>query len=479
MSKRPLPVAKAAPSAMSRGFRALALLFPAALLFIAALRTDDGGNLMLWLGTTFQLLVCLLDALSRQGWRQPVGPSVITMYVIGLGWLWLGTPEQNDWYLHLAKAILLVVPLICFAVQMLFESGAPALRRARRLAERLATRKEWPADLAACRALPEVKALREAIQRDATPALALLANPRPEVQVAALAALEFRKEWRPGQAEMVLMVAQRAREPVVRAAAVAALGNVDDRVLIEALAEFLRDPSWEVRRASAEALLWDSEHRWNWISHAVRRSLSDPACADDGPLRHEGHMLTPEAVADLTAWSAQKGLVGQRASLTLAVHYARALNECPSPELVQEMRRQLGDPHTPAMLRIELGRLLQGGRAWLDRPLLEGLLAAANPAPLRLLAAESLLEAEPGHRDAVAALQHLARLPNRELALATADVVQRRLGVDLGLALGEPLPPPYSRQAAEVTRRIMTWAAQAERRPPGRDSGLRERLPTS
>jgi hypothetical protein len=44
--------------------------------------------------------------------------------------------------------------------------------------------------------------------------------------------------------------------------------------------------------------------------------------------------------------------------------------------------------------------------------------------------------------------------------LATADVVQRRLGVDLGLGLGQPLPPVQSRQAAEITRRVMHWAAQ-------------------
>ena len=86
---------------------------------------------------------------------------------------------------------------------------------------------------------------------------------------------------------------------------------------------------------------------------------------------------------------------------------------------------------------------------------------AANPAPLRLLAAETLLSAEDDQNpEAVAALHDLARLPNREIALATADVVQRRLGLDLGLALGEPLPPVQSRQAAEVARRVMLWATQ-------------------
>jgi hypothetical protein len=471
MSARALSQAGSAPLVVAARFARFGLLLlPAGLLFLAALRTAEGTNLNLWLGTAFQLLVCLLTFLTRQSDRQALGPSVITLYVIALGWLWLGTPHADGWFLSLAKAVLLVVPLLFFSLQVLADSGATALRRARLLAGRLAARKEWPADLGACRGLPEVKALREAVQIDATPALALLSNPRPQVQVAALAALEFRKNWKPGQAEIVLQAAQRAGEAAVRATAVAALGNVDDRLLIEALAEFLRDPSWEVRRAASESLLWDSERRWRWIQQAVRRALADPACADDGPLRHEGQPLTPEAVADLTAWVAQKGLLGQRAAQALGVHYARALSEHPSADLVADMRRQLGHPQTPAALRIELARLLGASHA-LDRGVLEGLLASANPAPLRLLAVEALLADSEQHAGAAAALRDLARLPNRELALQTADVVQRRLGVDLGLALGESLPPNYSRQAAEVTRRLAQWALLPGAR--GQGSGVR------
>jgi HEAT repeat protein len=454
--------------------RAAALLLPAVLLLVAALRHQEEVNLNLWLGTAFQLLVCVLTFVTRQNHRQPMGPAVVTLYIIALGWLWWGVPHGDDWYLSLAKALLLVVPLLCFSLQVLAESGATVLRRARLLADRLVARREWPANLYACRTLPEVKALREAIQFDATPALALLTDPRPQVQVAALAALEFRKNWKPGQAEIVLQAAQRAGEAAVRATAVAALGNVDDRSLIESLAEFLRDPSWEVRRAATEALLWDSEHHWTWMRHAVRRALGDPMCAEDGPLRHEGQLLTPEAVADLTAWVAQKGLHGQRAALTLGVHYARALSECPSEDLVAAMRRQLAQPQTPAALRVELARLLRNGHA-LDRSLLGELLESANPAPLRLLAVEALLADDNKHVAALAALRDLARLPNREIALETADVVQRRLGVDLGLALGEPPPPHYSRQAAEVTRRLMQWALLPDNK--GRRSGVRERAP--
>ena len=457
------------PPGWLRVGRVSVLLLPAGLLLIAVTRNGEGGNLNLWLGILFQVLVCLLTFLTRYNTRPPLGPAIVTLYIIALGWLWLGSPRGDDWYLALAKAVLLIVPLGCFSFQVLNESGATTVRRARLLADRLAARREWPTDLYACRGLPEVKALREAIQSDATPALALLSNPRIQVQVAALAALEFRKTWKAGQAEIVLQAAQRAGEAALRATAVAALGNVDDRPLIEAVAEFLRDPSWEVRRATIEALFWDSEHRWSWIRQAVRRALGDVTCAEDGPLRHEGQILTAEAVADLTAWVSEKGLVGQRAALTLGVHYARALSECTSEALVADMRRQLADPHTPAPLRLELARLLRNSHA-LDRHLLEGLLESGNPASLRLLAIEALLADGTKSASAVAALRDLGRLPNRDIALEAADVVQRRLGVDLGLALGEPLPPTYSRQAAEVTRRLMQWALLPEGK--GKKSGL-------
>jgi HEAT repeat protein len=445
---------------LGRLVRVPVLFLPALLLTIAALRCQSQNVLMFWLAVLFQLLVCALALVSRQMWRQSMGPSVITLYVIALGWMWLGSAGMDDWYPHMAQAVLLVVPLAVFAKQMLSESGASAVRRARRLAQQLLQRRDWPADLAACRQLPEVKALREALHIDAGPALELLSASRVEVRVAALAALEFRSSWRRGQAEQVLALAQGAPEPAVRAAAITALANVDDRSLIEVLAEFLRDPSWEVRRAATEALLWDSERRWPAIRHAVRRCLGDISLKDDGPLYHDAQLLSAEAVADLTAWSAEKGLLAMRAAVTLGAHYRRVLGDRPNPTLVAELRQKLANPHAPPALRMELAWLLKNGDE-LDRELLEKLLDPANPAPLRLLAAEALLAREE-HPEALSALRDLARLPNREIAVATADVLQRRLNIDLGLPVGQPLPPVNSRQAAEVTRRVMLWAAQPE-----------------
>ena len=112
------------------------------------------------------------------------------------------------------------------------------------------------------------------------------------------------------------------------------------------------------------------------------------------------------------------------------------------------------------MLRLELARLLRSCDN-LNAELQEKLLDPANPALLRLQAAESLLGGTP-HPRAISTLYDVARLPNREIALATAAVVQRCLNIDLGLPVGQPLPPVNSRQAAEVTRRVMLWAAQPE-----------------
>jgi hypothetical protein len=450
-----------APAArLVRLSRAVVLLLPAALLLAASLRSTASHTGILWLGALFQVLACALALYSRMRDEEPIGSVAIMLYVIALGWLTLGSPGLDDWFLHVALAVLLMVPLLLFANQCLKESGAPVLRRARQLAQRLANRRDWPASLHACRLLPEVKALRECLHVDASPALALLGNQRPQVRVAALAALEFRQNWRPSQAQTVLNVARCMQEPEVRAAAIYALANTDDRTVVEGLSDFLYDPSGRVRHAAAEALLWDTERRWPWIRMAVRHSLGDPICQDDGPLRQEGNQLTAEAVADLTAWASEKGLLAIRAAQTLALYYGQTLAGDPDPALVAALRRQLSDPHAPATLRLELARLLHQHRE-LNDELLHQLLEPSNPAPLRLLAIDALLAAGPSV-EANMALHDLARLPNREIAVATAEVIQKRLGVDMGLARGQPLPSVQSRQAAEVARQVLAWAARPE-----------------
>jgi HEAT repeat protein len=430
------------------------------LLFLCSLRVSGTAANLLSLGAVFQVFVCGLAIRARQGLREPLGAPAIVLYVIALSWLLLAAAGSGDWFFQLGQAILLAVPLLLFAQQCLSESGAPALRRARLLAQRLTSRRDWPADLDSCRLLPEVKALRDALQVDASPVLPLLADSRPQVRVAALAALEFRQNWRPHQPDIVLQLAQRAAEPEVRAAAISALANLDDRLTIEALAAFLCDPAQLVRRTAAEALLWNTEHHWPWIRLAVRNALADSVGKDDGPLRHECSLYVPEAVTDLTAWASEKGHLAVRAALTLGAHYHQVLS-LGGTEGVPELRRQLGDVHTPVVLRLELARVL-GEHRELDAEVLRDMLGPANPAPLRLIAAEELLDQGGASAEAIAALRDLARLPNRETALSLADVVQRRLGVDLGLPRERPLPPVQSRLAAEVARRVLEWALKQQ-----------------
>jgi hypothetical protein len=438
--------------------RSLVMALPAVLLTVAGLRNEGQTQLKLWVGACF-LGACFL-LLAWRGREQPIGQAALLLYLVGLAWLWSSRGVANEWFFQLAQALLLVIPLTLFALQTLRDSGAIASRRANLLAQRLAERKKWPAELKDCRTLPEVKALRESLAVDASPALNLLHHPSTQVRMAALAALEFRMDWGPNQAEMVLRFAQETREPLLRAAAVMALANIDDRILLEKLTEFLRDPAIEVRRAATEALLWDSEKRWGWIRQAVHQALADPVALHDGAMISDGPPLSANAVEDLLAWAAEKGPIALRAAQTLGANYNRVLAASPNPATMQFLKQQLGNPQTPPTLRMEVAQALRA-ISELDHALLDRLLDQANPSPLRLLAAEELLAGGP-HAESLAALRDIARMSNREMALSTADVVQRRLGVDMGLALNQPLPLLHSRQAADVMRRLMKWAEQPD-----------------
>jgi hypothetical protein len=167
----PLPVAFAARRAglISLLGRACLLLLPLTLMLICSVRGSGTKPGFLWMGTLFQLLAFCLSLLGPQSLREPTSAAVVMLYGIALSWLVLGTTGTDDWISHLAQAVLLVVTLVYFAVQCLLESGAPALRRARRLAQQLARRRVWPDQLHECRLLPEVKALREAGHGEAAP----------------------------------------------------------------------------------------------------------------------------------------------------------------------------------------------------------------------------------------------------------------------------------------------------------------------
>jgi hypothetical protein len=259
------------------------------------------------------------------------------------------------------------------------------------------------------------------------------------------------------------MVARRAAEPAVRAAAIRALANTRDPFVVETIANALRDTAPEVRRVAAEVLLWDGERRWGWVRFSVHAALADPDLRGDGPLPLGGVSLPPQAVNDLREWAGEGGGLGMRAAQTLVAYYAQVLNARPDAGAVaEELREKVLDPAAATPLRVELAQMLAEQRL-LDQTTADGLMAADNPVPLRLVGTEAVLAAG---RDVKAerALREIARRPNREIALAVAQIVQRRLGVDLGLDLHHA-PAPQSRRAAEVTRRVMEWAASAADEP--------------
>lgn len=432
-----------------------ALFLPGILLALVGLHCSGSTRLWFLVGAVggFALSAILYRVGDPRPWHDllPVIPSAVALV-----WHWFGKVDFADPLHRIIQSIFVIMAVSLFAGQTLVAGGGPALRRSRWLAARLAARRKWPEQLNDCRTVPEVDTLRDSIADDAAPALPLLQHDSPQVQIAALAALEFRKTWQYGQPEQVLSLAQSAPYPEVRAAAILALAHCQQRLLIEALADSLRDPCPPVRQAAVEALLWDTEYRWIWIRHAVHDALADPRFSKDGGLTVSRGKFSAPAIVDLVAWSSESGVLGTRATQTLALHYSSQMLANPTQQLVKQLRDLVVSPRATTIMRLELANILiEQGQ--MTEELLQQLLNPANPSPLRLLAVESLLVANQLEQ-AVDVLREVARQPNRELALAAATLVQKYLHVDLGLALGQPPPPIHSRQAADVTRRIMDWA---------------------
>lgn len=450
------PIRERSPRTLAVMFVQLAvLLLPAILLVAAAARST--GNARLWLLGGAAAGIALGAFLVRAGDPRPWHNTLtIIPSVAALIWHFFSKTDFSDPVQRIIQSVLVIIAVGLFGWQCVVASGGPGLRRARRLANQLAARRKWSEALDDCRSVPEVAALREALVADAAPALPLLFDERPQVQIAALAALEFRKGWQYGQPDQVLRLAQTSPHAEIRAAAVLALAHCNQRLLVEALADCLRDPAPQVRQAAVEALLWDTDHRWIWIRHAVHDALADPRFSKDGPVTITRGGFSGPAIVDLVAWSSESGVLGSRATQTLGQHYSSQMMASPTPQLIKQLRDLVVSPRATTIMRLEMANILiQQGQ--MTDELLESMLNAANPSPLRLLAVESLLQANK-HEQAIEVLREVARQPNRELALTAATLVQKYLHVDLGLALGAPAPPIHSRQAAEVTRRIMDWA---------------------
>ena len=452
----------------------LLLSIPTAVLGALAYRLNA---LPLASGAGVQFLFALVFFRAHPIWRPPVSASVVVLYLIALGWAWIPTRGSTDWAVQVGHGVLLLGAVGLVALHDLTRTGAEPLRRANKWSRRISTRTHWPLQVVDCRTLPEVNSLRGAIVDEAGPALALLSDPRPQVRVAALGALEYRAHWRPSEAELVLKVGRLAQEPAVRAAAAYALAAVRSLELIRALGEFLRDPALEVRHAAAESLLWGGEARWPYIRESVREALLDPKLAEDGPLFLGTARLPAAAIADLTTWATEGVPLSTRSIQTLMEQYHRGLLDADRPELASELAGQMLDSGTPPGLRIELASLLRDHHM-LGSELLDRLTNPDQPGPMRIFAAEVLLRANPNDPDGVDVLRGLARQPNRELAVQIGGILQNVLGLQLGLPAGNVLPAPSSKPAADVARRVLAWANGAApdvlRHTPGPQSGIKQ-----
>jgi hypothetical protein len=440
----------------------LALILPAVVVAVAALTRRGWMPIVLWAGAGVTLIFALVlqRFVAGRALASPLSGLPAAVAVLAI---WLGRPDPHDPAAFFALGGLLLLAVTLFAGYALGATGAPALRHARAMAKRLASRVRWPDDLDACRHVPEVKELRDALRHEAAPAMSLLVDQPPAVRIAALAALEYRRSWRRGQPDLVLEIAKGDDQAEIRAAALLALGSVNQRLIVEEMAECLRDPAAIVRQAAADALLWDCERRWIWVRHAVHEALADPRFERDGPIALSVGRFTEQAVSDLAAWATEAGPLGLRATQTLAHHYNDRIAESNDPKLLAELRDHVASPRASAMLRIELATLLRRFGSFTPG-LLETLLDPANPSPLRLFAVEALLQRGVDDRS-IEVLRQVAKQPNRELAMQAAVIVQKYLHVDLGLAIGQPPPALHTRQAAEVTRRVIQWSESVPARP--------------
>src|SRR5262249_41749930 len=156
-----LPTLRPKPNVtrVSAAIRMAVIFLPALLLLLGTLRAHSSvhGNpqLLLFVGTAFQILLCGLGLRALRSPRQKIGPIVLVVYLTGLAWLWIGRSlaDLDDWYLHFVQAMLLIVSLVVFAMQILLDSGAPEWRRAQILADRLGQRTGWPSELTQIRGL--------------------------------------------------------------------------------------------------------------------------------------------------------------------------------------------------------------------------------------------------------------------------------------------------------------------------------------
>lgn len=426
------------------------LLVPPAVLGLAALRL---GSTLLAVGAIAQVLGAALLVRSRYAWRPPASGIVLCLYLIALGWLWFATQTDPDPFARFGRGLLLVAVVGLLVCHDFIRTGVEPRRRAKKHATALLTRTHWPRTPDAIASLPEVRALYTAVRDDPTLAFPLLDDPRPEVQLAALTALQGRASWRWEAAAVVLETGRKAVVPEVRAATLRAVATADNGDIAKAVGEGLRDPSPEVRAAATDALLAGGDTRWAVLRNAARAALSDPHLSNDGPLPNSAGRLPVSGICDLINWAAEPGTLSERAVRTLVTHYHTVLTAGTNPGLATELGRQVTDAETPPVLRLELALLLRN-LTLIPPDLQDRMTDPDQPSPVRLIAVEVMLATNPEDVTALDVLRGLGRQQNRETGLAIARVLQKYCGVAFGL----PATGASIKQQTDAVQRVYRWA---------------------
>lgn len=432
------------------------LLFPAMLLVSSVLWVRQSPYPAALIGLGVAMAMTAFVFLTRWGTARVMSSKfLLFFYLVAYTALRFVEPDLGNPWCHLSLSLCLLTPVCVFMYRELTATGGN-IRRARFILKSVLQREEWPERYEDIRQIPEIRALREALRENPSPALAFLNHPSPKLQAVVLTALEFQPSWRKDQADAVIQRANFTDEPLVRTAAVMALACVTKSRHLACVVPFLTDASPEVRRAAGIALLWDARTRWNDVRGHVREALSQQHTAKDGALPCSG-ALPLTAVHDLLMWAGEAGTIGKRATQTLLRHCKKTIEEDGSAEAIDRMVTMLQDQKVMPAIRVEIAHRLQD-TTHLAPEVAVKLLGAGQPTMLRVIAAGSMLSQREDPR-AVEVLRDAARQPNREIALAAAVIIQKYLGVDMGLPMGGELPNPNSRLAAEVTRRVIKWSA--------------------
>src|SRR5437016_3409278 len=100
------------------------LVAPTAVLGYLAVRLDA---VPLYAGAGVQALFVLVFHRAHPVWRPPASASVIILYLIALGWLYLPTRGSSDWAVHAGQGALLLAAVGLVALHDLTRTGAEPL----------------------------------------------------------------------------------------------------------------------------------------------------------------------------------------------------------------------------------------------------------------------------------------------------------------------------------------------------------------